>query len=218
MGHTKRYLLLVDGLIEAIADNNLNNAKYYINKGANPNVIMPNELEFPGLSVAAENGNIDLVKLMLKNGADVSLDDLHNNTSLMLLLACNMVSINEENTLSPNFKIITKLLLDNEQDLNIISNTNGLTPLIMSIFIHELWLVEEMLAHGADPNYYNKNITNTPLHFAAEYNDVNIMKLLIKNGAEKDALNSKGLTPWSLVITKYNLPVNKAAEIMDIFS
>ena len=44
----------------------------------------------------------------------------------------------------------------------------------------------------------NKRDGNTALHIAAEHNYVNMVRLLLDNGADSDLLNDFGLTPLSL--------------------
>jgi ankyrin repeat protein len=51
--------------------------------------------------------------------------------------------------------------------------------------------------HGADPNACT-NERSTPLHFASEYGNVEIVRVLIEHGADVEVKDLKGKTPLVL--------------------
>lgn len=52
------------------------------------------------------------------------------------------------------------------------------------------------LSAGADVNAKHKTNGMTPLMYAARYNNVAMLQLLIENGADVDEVSKIGSTPW----------------------
>lgn len=89
------------------------------------------------------------------------------------------------------------ILIDNGANIEIPSKKANITPLIEAVRYARKDMVNDLLKKGAGVNtrcssYYNKN---TALHFAAEIQDAEIILLLIRNGADVNALNEKGEIP-----------------------
>lgn len=55
--------------------------------------------------------------------------------------------------------------------------------------------VKRLLQNGVNPNQADDKDNITPLHFAATYNAVDVIPLLISAGANLDAKTCDGLTP-----------------------
>jgi ankyrin repeat protein len=60
-------------------------------------------------------------------------------------------------------------------------------------------MAETLLKNKADVNLAFKN-GNTPLHFAVASGNLKIVKLLVEKGANKNAKNNKGQTPFDIAI------------------
>lgn len=66
------------------------------------------------------------------------------------------------------------------------------TPLCMAISKGDVEIVRKFIEYGADVDETSNGMT--PLMYAARYNNVEIMKLLLSNGAEKSKKDEKGNT------------------------
>ena len=75
------------------------------------------------------------------------------------------------------------------------------TPLQHAVVKKNHRLVKLLLNMGADPNFG----FDTPLHFAANNNDLESAQILIENGAELDKISSLNMTPL-LVAAKWSSP------------
>ena len=74
----------------------------------------------------------------------------------------------------------------------------GSTPLMQAIeFNNSLKLIEALIGAGA--KIHTKDfVGNTPLHFAALENRKEVVELLLKHGADKEAQNADGKKPCDL--------------------
>lgn len=78
-----------------------------------------------------------------------------------------------------------------ENQNNIITNYVGTTPLCLAISKGDIELTKKFVEYGADVNEQSNGIT--PLMYAARYNKVEIIKILLKNGANLKTKDSQGL-------------------------
>lgn len=136
---------------------------------------------------AANIGSVINVRALLDAGADVSItDDSGRNAFLMAASSGNAE--------------VMKLLLEYGAD-SIATTTNGYTALIYaSGNLKSSDAVRFLLEMGVDPNQ-SSNVPNwkglAPLHEAAEYGNVEIVKLLLEAGADPQAATEHGFTPIS---------------------
>ena len=162
---------------------------------------------------AISRENIPVVKLLLKNGADINIkinrfqnkNDQHyntplfkavdkNNIEIVRLLLEYGVNLKENNADGKSIlfyvkdKNIAKLLIDNGADVNARDSRHQNTPLFT---IDNSEIIKLLISHGADVNARN-NIDNTPIFNCIHINE---MKLLIDNGADVNAINKYGDTP-----------------------
>ena len=116
------------------------------------------------------HADLEFIRLLLENGADPGIPD---NSGKTLLLQCIDHKYDEK----------VRLLLEHGADPNIKDAVLG-TPLLKAA----AWCydcVEVLLGHGADPNSENSS-GETALRITARTNSVEVMSLLIKNGARTD--------------------------------
>ncbi|WP_298154276.1 ankyrin repeat domain-containing protein [Flavobacterium sp.] len=66
------------------------------------------------------------------------------------------------------------------------------SPLCLAIAKGDIEVVKKFIEYGASVNETSNGMT--PLMFAARYNQVAIMKLLVENGADVKAKDTKGFT------------------------
>ena len=134
--------------------------------------------------VAARKGHIDIVKLLLENGADVNAKSSDSLTWFSgwtpLISACE----------NGHFET-AKLLIENGADVNA-SSKSGWTALMSAARGGYFNIVELLVENGADVNAINE-IGWTPVRVAAYYGyakrygygeNEEIVKFLVKNGAD----------------------------------
>ncbi|ELU14984.1 hypothetical protein CAPTEDRAFT_91395, partial [Capitella teleta] len=92
------------------------------------------------LHMACTDGNMKMVKLLLKNDADTNKRDIYGNSPFHFLPSTN----------DQNFpKHTIKLLIANGADINL-QNQNGLTPLTFATLGGNARLVKLLIGNGAD--------------------------------------------------------------------
>ncbi len=116
------------------------------------------------LMLAAERGHIELVKVLLKNGADVNAANLNGETALM----------RAENDRAAAVKI----LLAHHANGNA-GDIINCTPLMRAAYRGHVDVVKELLAHGADMNARNA-FGNTAATLAARNGHNKVESMLRK--------------------------------------
>ena len=141
------------------------------------------------LAVASEFKHVEIVNLLLENGADP-----------------NAVGTRSGYTpLHYGFKSlkVAQLLIDHGADLTMGVEgpiNGGWTALHFATWQKSQDIVEFLLANGADVNAKARR-SSTPLHLAALTGDVSIARLLIKHGALTNLENNEGETPLQKAAT-----------------
>jgi len=118
----------------------------------------------PSLHWATENGHIEIVSLLVSNGANVNVQDCYNGTPLHII-ALGFGTIE-----------IAQLLISRGADVNA-KNKNGNTPLHNAVQNRTVEVVRLLVSKGADVNAKNKN-GNTPTDIAHGQNRDEIMRIL----------------------------------------
>lgn len=159
---------------------------------------------------AAGRGYMDIVKLLLDNGADVNLG---SGTRTPLMAAVNgmhteIVHLLLDNNADPNANAgdknsptilqaavetgvieVVKFLLASTADINAKpSNGNAWTTLERAIVGGNMKMVKLLLAHGADIN--GGTDSRTALLAAVDSNNINIVQLLLDNNADVNDIRS----------------------------
>lgn len=126
------------------------------------------------LTWSSGNNFIEMVKLLLENGADVNARGRYKETALTIASYNNNIEL-------------VKLLLDNGADVNA-GNKYGYTALMWASTKWNKDIVKLLLDNGADVNARD-NFGGTSLSRASHGDDTirkrDIIKLLLKSGARK---------------------------------
>ena len=165
------------------------------------------------LYYVVKKGNIEIVKLLLENGADPNTPDSAGETPLSLAVGYRHIEIVKlllENGADPNipdskrrallyqtvqygFKEIAELLLTYGANPNA-KGGSGFTPLHWAVQKNNPEMVDLLLNHGANIN--EKGISGeTPLSFALTYRDIEIINLLLNHGADPNITDGQHRTP-----------------------
>eukprot|EP00128_Syssomonas_multiformis_P015714 Colp12_sorted_trinity150504_noHs@14315 len=147
----------------------------------------------PALGIASWFGHLEIVTLLLENGASVQPTDAtdgrsRHKTSLHLASAMG------------HTEIVLKLL-EAGADVNCLTQEGP--PLMSAAVNAERDIMEIFLQNGADPDLTDKE-GNTALHIMAELGDVIGIRLLSEYKATLDAVNKAGLTPLTYAIESLN--------------
>ena len=143
------------------------------------------------LHSAANNGNTEIVKLLLKEGAYVDVVDNIGVTPLFWAVNNNNIET-------------VKLLINEGANVNLVSKYDG-TPLYVAVNKRNIKMIELLINEGANVNIPN-HLNMSPLHLAVQqaiiYNYTDIVKLLIKEGANVNVIDKDGQTPLSQALLR----------------
>lgn len=182
---------------------------------------------------AALNGDLDIVKILLTNGADPYAQRTDGATPF--LNAC-------QSGCFKTFQQFSKYYHDYD-----IKDFDGFTPLHFAMFGGGIDIIKDILSSGADPNVpdvdgyrpvnyawragYPKTKSyaqilqiyhtllddptvdfdvsdphgRTPLHYAARFGDVSLVKRMLDDGVNEHAVTNYGSTPFSVASPKIKL-------------
>lgn len=170
-------------LSSAVADEDVDKVRELINKGANVNAKEDGYSKITPLFIAVETGNIEIVQLLLDNGAKINAQDKGKQTPLMRL--------DDDATTE-----LVGLLVRYGAKVSA-ADKEGHTALILAAGGSNAAVVKALIDAGADVNAATK-AGQTALMEAAEYDDLESVKLLLEAGARVNAKNKDGETAWDL--------------------
>lgn len=146
--------------------------------------------------------NTKILKVLLENGADINAIDSRGFTALLALLAEQSYSFND------NFEQIVEILLDKGADTNIGSKGDfPTTPLGAAVGRQKTSIVELLIKHNADvdkrTSYNSSDYLATPLIIAVRENRADVVELLLKNNADVNKTDSQGNTAlgWAMYLS-----------------
>jgi len=120
------------------------------------------------LNVAVRLNNVRIVKMLIKAGANVNLEDTDNETPLVRATKTNSL-------------VIAELLIDAGADVN--ETVIGSTLLMRTVFERDIDMMKLLLRKGAKMNKLNSD-SRTALHLAIDAGNVEGAILLILAGAD----------------------------------
>ena len=133
---------------------------------------------------ASINGHLEIVKLLLKFGANPRKKNRRQESALAL--AC----------MQENVEICERLIIA-KADINEL-DIRKRTPLLKTARHNSQSLIMEMLLKAGARYDIADEEGNTPLHFAAMRGTINVGTFLISLGANPYARNKKGFVPYEL--------------------
>ena len=191
-------LLMLGNLVFADLNEDLNSAIHFkhigwineiLDRGADIN------RAYGGVSAlmkAFEKGDREIIKLILKRGANVN--SLHNVDMSDLMYA----------SFKGDFEIAKELIALGAK-VNLV-NSKGISALMLAIEYRRNNIADYLIKHGANINAQAKN-GYTPLIFAAIDANIDMIKILISRGANVNANIERGLTALliSVVYEKFEM-------------
>ena len=168
-----------------------------IERGADVNGCYNNKSPQNGrtpLMIASRYGQLDAMTFLIKQGANVNLQDKEGETALHYAVDGSDVSCE-----------VLSCLIENGANFDAFSNS-GCTPLMKAIHNQLIHVVTYLIEHGANIDLQDKN-GNTALHHAVGVtNFCDIIDHLVTGGASH-ICNNQGLTPLLLVSDRGNVAV-----------
>jgi ankyrin repeat protein len=168
-----------------VAAASLKCARLLLDHGADPNTqsVGTGHDHLPALFFACMANNLGLVKMLLERGAQPNDGEsvYHaaemNHTECLELLVAHGADISFAHPVYKNTALYFLADIDARPD--------GVQ-----------WLLE----HGADPNVPSGELGATPLHRVASNGNAEQARLLIKHGADVNAIRTDGRTPFALAV------------------
>ena len=167
-------------LIEAVIKDNINAVKILLENHADINIIYKHTTLGTALHAAIARNNITMLKYLLEKGAKADVQDIYNNTPLMI--ACRLYIK----------KDIIQDLVKNTKNIDL-QNNHGNTALMYATDIGLINTVRLFIKQGANVNIQN-NHNNNALILATIKNYQNIVQLLIQANANINMKDKNGRT------------------------
>ena len=179
------------------------------------------------LLLAAQNGRLEVVRLLLEKGAAVDARSNEGATPLihaatkgrlevvrLLLEKGAAVNAKGNDGLTPLIAAarkghleVVRLLLEKDAAVDA-KDSNGLTPLMVAARDRNLEMVKLLLEKGAAVDAKdNKSVT--PVMAAAENGHIEVVSLLLEKGAPVDAKDNNGVTSLMIAAQNWNPVVEK---------
>jgi len=217
-----------NALMWALSQRHAAVAEELIRGGADVNA--GSKSDFTPMMFAAQQGDVDSIRILLKAGAKLNGFEAGTVTPLIIASAMNHVAA-------------VDLLLDNGADPNTVDWRSYSALLLVVRDSHYgldlarkdkvLAIVKSLLAHGANPNIRLKQpkaITAndvsldgaTPILLAAEVNNTEVVKALLDAGADPRITTEQGMTPLIMAagggtdIQRERVPEEQARAIQTV--
>ncbi|GMH36789.1 hypothetical protein BSKO_04662 [Bryopsis sp. KO-2023] len=168
-----------DALLKASYNGNITIVKQEIRKGIDPNIVSAGGGSTP-LILAAANGHSQIVKFLLKHGADIEAKDDLGYTALL------------EAALWGETEVV-KALVKNGAEVDVSSGV-GSKPLFVAAKGGHLEIVEVFLHAGAGIEERMMGTESTPLLLAAEMGKLDVVEVLLNSGADVTAKDQRHAT------------------------
>ncbi|KAJ3093695.1 Serine/threonine-protein kinase plk1 [Phlyctochytrium bullatum] len=173
-------------LILAAWKGHLSVVQILVERGANFNY--RNGAGHTPLHKAVEKGDVDIVQFLLYQGANVDCKDVDGSTPLFWAAGFGDPSI-------------MQVLVGSGADIEA-RGFRGKTALHWAAVYGHEDVVSFLIERGADVNCSDDLLKNTPLMEAAEREHLQVVQVLVENGASIEAENQNGQTPLYLAVSE----------------
>jgi len=182
-----------DALMKAVAAKKVKGIEAALSAGANINPACPAAKRCQPLAVAAASGDLDMVNLLIENGADINGFNDHYDVPLLIALQGKHADV-------------AKRLIEAGADVNI-PNDAGVTPFIAAAHDGSKDLVKLMLRKDADINSHYLvtadgakpgDRSERPLEAAIRARKTDIVELLLNAGTDATLEGRDGSTMQDL--------------------
>ena len=209
----------MNDLFKACKNGDFDLVKSLLDKGADPN-----EDDYTPLDVAIENKHSKIANLLIEKGSDVNFNNplylatTHNLNDVVKKLIKKGANLNKQKVngytslmqaINLGYFDIASILIQNGADVNI-ENKIGNTALMFAVSCKNSTIVNLLLLYGADVNKQYKDGT-TLLIQAINLKYFDIVSILIKNGADFNKQYKYGTTA---LIQAINLKYFDIASIL----
>ncbi|MCL2888659.1 MAG: ankyrin repeat domain-containing protein [Elusimicrobia bacterium] len=175
-------------------NDDLETVKAFIKYGAN--VKQTDENGVTTLLEAAKYGNLEIIKHLLENGS--SYDERDAKGQSAFLRAAMKENISGPSKIEPE---VLELCLNAGADINERSAKEGKTALHFAVINKSPAALEFLLEKGADIDAPDYARYDTPLMLAVQdFTDLEVIEILLKNGARADIPNSLDRLPYPFVV------------------
>ena len=176
------------------------------------------------LHLASRRDHVEVVRMLLKFGADVTARNKHGMTPLhlasqtevahMLLESSANVAARSETGWTPLHMVsrkghvdVTRLLLEHGADVNA-QNRDGSTPLHLASRRGHVEVTQMLLDRGADVKSQDED-ASTPLHLASSRGHAEFVCMILERGADVSAKNNLKSTALLLASRSGNVGVTR---------
>lgn len=163
---------------------------------AGVNVNEADHLGRTAINWAVGLGHLPIIRILLENGADISIKDGYHKTPLHYVNAYNVTDTNHRQVVYE----IYKLLLEKGANCNE-PDDNEVTPFYHALTDHDSQVIKLLLKHGADV----KRVTSyggTAIHYAARNPHLDVIGLIFDQGFDIESSTTTNYSPL-LIAAKF---------------
>jgi ankyrin repeat protein len=148
---------------------------------------------------ASMKGDVQLIHTILKHNPNVNMKDINNRNALFYVI---------DSGKGDNADVVISLIKAGI-NVNEVEKQRGHTPLSLATVKNLKNTVKAILDNKGDPNHVVEPSGNTPLHYAVQNSNLEIVKLLIAAGANINVINNDNTTPISMALNLASTDIYK---------
>lgn len=165
-------------LWRAAADNDTAMVRLLLQYKANPNLLSKNESPSPALVIPAQEGYLEVMKILADYGADLNINMVNGQTAIRVAARNGHLNV-------------LSYLIEKGMDLDDHRARDGATPLEGAAAKGHLHLVQYLVEKGANVNHRDAE-GDTPIGEAATHGYKEVVEYLLAHGADPALKNNQG--------------------------